>query len=410
MGKITKLWYSYDFANSFASSVLVFYYPLILAEKGVGSAWIGIPASISTIILLIILPRLGNYSDAKEKKMFFIRIASILMLVSLAVIAFLSQHSEIFSLNILFLLSVCYILFQVCFQGSFGFYSAMLRNISNPENSAKISGIGIALGQLGNVLSLGIIGIILGSSFVFLGLSGKPLAFLLGGLLFVGISLPFLLQKESPTKQVNQSFSYKALLKKVFSDKKRYLFIVGYSLLADSILTFQIYITVYLKDIFNFSDQLIAYAGITGLVSTVIGGFVIQAIVTKIKDKEKTYIFSAIFYSFCFFLYAVIPEITWVAFVCLAFSGFAYAMVFSLARSIYSEISPENEQAGFFSIFTIFERAASVVGPLVWLAAFYVLEKFGKNMQYRGAVLVLAITCLVGFYFLKKSSKFKAIS
>ena len=37
-----QLWYLYDFANSFASSVVIFYFPLLLLRGGAGDTWIGI--------------------------------------------------------------------------------------------------------------------------------------------------------------------------------------------------------------------------------------------------------------------------------------------------------------------------------------------------------------------------------
>src|SRR3989344_3550348 len=183
MKKNIRLWYLYDFANSFASIVLIFYYPLMLAERGASNTWIGVSASIATGVLLLILPYLGAYSDRTGKRIFFIKIVSFLMVPPLFILAFLIQKTDILSTSILLILSFFYILFQVCFQGSYVFYSAMLRSITDTDNNAKVSGIGLGLGQLGNAFALGIIGPIIGSSLIIIGLSGKPLALLIGGVL-----------------------------------------------------------------------------------------------------------------------------------------------------------------------------------------------------------------------------------
>ena len=79
------------------------------------------------------------------------------MVASLFVLAFLIKNIDVFDVSILLILSFFYILFQVCFQGSYVFYSAMLRNITNTDNNAKVSGIGLGLGQLGNAVALGIL-------------------------------------------------------------------------------------------------------------------------------------------------------------------------------------------------------------------------------------------------------------
>ena len=405
MKKIIRLWYLYDFANSFASVVLIFYYPLMLAEKGASNTWIGISAAIATGILLLILPYLGAYSDKTGKRIFFIKIASILMVVSLFSLAFLIQNIGVFSISILFLLSLFYILFQVCFQGSYVFYSAMLRAITDTDNNARVSGIGLGLGQLGNAFALGIIGPVLGSTLIIIGLSGKPLALFLGGILFALLSIPFLRQKDVKNDVEKIGFSYRVFFKTIFSEKRIFFFLVGYSLLADSILTFQLYLTLYITKVFDFSDKLVTYAGMAGLIFAVLGGFIASKLVSRLKNKEKALRVSSIFYIVSFCALALIPKISLLVFVALALSGTAYGLLFSLARTVYSEISPHDRQGEFFSIFTIFERTASIVGPLVWLLTFYLLKNFGENIQYRGSMLLLVLVCTCGFYYLIKSNR-----
>jgi len=404
MNKTIRLWYLYDFANSFASVVLIFYYPLMLAEKNASNAWIGVSASIATAILLIILPYLGAYSDRTGRRIFFIKIASVLMVLSLLVLAFSMQKIEIFSVPILFMLSFFYILFQVCFQGSYVFYSAMLRSISTTDNNAKVSGVGLGLGQLGNALALGIIGPIIGSTFIIIGLSGKPLALFLGALLFALISIPFFTQKDSKNDAEKVGFSYKEFLSRIFSEKRVFWFLIGYSLLSDSILTFQLYLTLYIKRVFDFSDQMVTYAGIVCLLFGVVGGFLASKFVYTLKDKGRALRVSSILYAICIGIFAIVPNIPFLIFLSLALGGTAYGLLFSLARTVYSEISPENKQGEFFSIFTVFERAASVVGPLAWLLTFYALKNWGENIQYRGSLIFLMLICFCGFYYLKRSS------
>ena len=405
MMKKIRLWYSYDFANSFASVVLLFYYPLILTERGVSDMWIGISASVATAILLFILPYFGAWSDRTGKRIYIIKIASVVMVLSLFIIAFIMQISDSLDTITLCVLSFFYILFMVCFQGSYAFYSAILRQITTVENNTKVSGIGLGLGQLGNVFGLLVISPILGSSFVIIGLSGKPSALFLGGLFFALISLPFLFQKDSTDNIIEIPFSYRKFIKKLFLEKRIFLFIIGYALLSDSILTFQLYITIYIKRVFDFSDQLVTYAGVTGLFFGVLGGFLASKLVSKLNDKEKALGVSAICYAFCFGFAALIPRVPFIVFISLALSGLCYGLVFSLARTIYSEISPEKEQAEYFSIYTVFERAASIIGPLLWLLIFFLLRNFGENIQYRGSVLFLMAICLFGFYYLRKSKK-----
>lgn len=154
------LWYWYDFANSFASSVIVFFFPLLLSEKGASDVWIGISTAISTVILLTFYPRLGNRSDILyNKKMLYMRISSVFMFLSLIGIAFFTNFNQVLSIYELLTVSILYITFQVSFQGSYVFYSAMMQDFENNGGEKnRISSFGLGIGQLGNAISIGIMG------------------------------------------------------------------------------------------------------------------------------------------------------------------------------------------------------------------------------------------------------------
>jgi UMF1 family MFS transporter len=403
--KKVKLWYLYDFANSFASVVLLFYYPLILSDRGASDAWIGVSASIATGILLLVLPYLGAYSDRTGKRIQLIRIGSIVMVISLLAISFITSRNGQFEVSILVSLSFLYVLFQVCFQGSYSLYSAMLRNITDSSRSVKVSGFGYGIGQLGNAIAILIIGAIIGTQVIMIGLSDKSLAIFLGALFFFAISILFLRQKDSENKKIS-TFSYKKFFKKIFKNKRVFLFLIGYSLLADATLTFQLYLAIYVRKIFGFSDHLVSYVVFIGLVFGVLGAFFANKLVKKINNVNKTLRWASILYGINFGLCAIIPPVPALVFIVLAMSGIGFGLFFSLSRVVYSQITPADSQGEYFSIYTTFERAASVVGPLVWLLTFYLLKVFGENIQYRGSVLLLVVICFLGLYFVKKSEKY----
>lgn len=399
------LWYLYDFANSFASIVLLFYYPLILSEKGASDARIGISASIATGILLLILPYIGALSDKTGKRISFIKIGSIIMIIALIVMSLIIKDSEVFNLTVLFSLSFLYVIFQVCFQGSYMIYSAMLRQISDSTNNVKVSGQWYGFGQLGNAIALVLIGGIISMPIVVWGLSGKTLALSLGGILFLILSSFFLRQKELPQNNIIKKFSYKEFFKKITKNKKVFNFLIWYSLLADAILTFQLYVALYVSNVFHFSDKAVSYVGVVWLIFSVLGAFLTNKFVNKIKNKNKVLKIAGLLYGICFGICAFMPVIDMAIYISLAFCGFCYGVLFSLFRVIYSEISPDDSQWEFFSIFTVFERAASVIGPLVRLLTFYLLSSFWESIQYRWSVLLLMIVCFIGIIFLRKSEK-----
>jgi len=91
----TRLWYLYDFANSFASVVIIFYFPLLFVEKGGLDLWVGIGASISTILLILFLPMIGHWADRTGRRILLITISSIGMSVFLVILAFLFSSDSL---------------------------------------------------------------------------------------------------------------------------------------------------------------------------------------------------------------------------------------------------------------------------------------------------------------------------
>ena len=137
---------------------------------------------------------------------------------------------------------------------------------------------------MGNVVCLIITNICISAGIILLGVTGKPLGLLIGGVLAMLVTLPFLLSlpKQAPVLKQPTAFSYTKMLKIVLSDKRLFFFLVTMMLLYDTILTFQIYISSYMKIVFHFTDSLVLYAGITGLTFGIIGaasgGFLVKKV------------------------------------------------------------------------------------------------------------------------------------
>ena len=122
--------------------------------------------------------------------------------------------------------------------------------------------------------------------------------------------------------------------------------------------------------------------------------------VTKIASPTKVLFYSALVYMFCACLFAIASPSLYKIFVLLACSGLSYGLVFSLGRAVYAEIIPLHSQHEYFGFFTVFERMAAVVGPIVWTATFLMMADFGKVVQYRISVFGLAVVTFCAFMLL----------
>lgn len=406
------LWYLYDFANSFASIVLIFYFPLIISEKGINESWIGISTSIATGLMLLFLPYFGVWSDKIKNRLFFLKACSWIIFASLLLLAYSTNYLDSDNTFLIVTSFALYILFLMMFQSSYVFYTAQLKDLSDENTNIKVSGNGNGLGQVGNILGLLAVMPVIGGGIIFLGLQGKSLTFFIGALLFIILSSFFLYQKQNNISIITiiPTFSYRQYLVEIFGEKKIFYYLVGYALLADALLTFQLYTTIYFKNVFDLSDKMVSLVGIVGLFFAIVGAFLSHTLVMVTKSKNRAMLCASIIYAVAFILCALSPKNEWAPFLVMIPAGLGFGFLFSISRVIYSDMTPRDEQAKYFSIYTIFERSASVIGPLLWVASFALLSSFGKDIQYRGSVLILFCICIVGVYYLQKSFSLKSPS
>ena len=259
---------------------------------------------------------------------------------------------NLISYGLLIFITVLYTVFQFSFQGSFAFYSAQLNKISTKENNTKVSGAGLAYGQLGNAVAIGLIGYII-AHYHFFGFYDKSLAFMLGAMMFFFLSLPYLVNQESVETERIEPFSYKKLLGKIKNDKGLMYFLIGYSFLADGILTFQVYLTIFMKETYGLTEQQTINIGIASLLAVVFTGLTISTFIKICKNKYHALIIGAIAYLLCFVILAIIPSSFFVVLGALLFAGIAYGLFFAVSRAYYSEITPHDSQAEYFSIYSI---------------------------------------------------------
>lgn len=396
------LWYSYDFANSFAGIVLIFYFPLILIERGGLEEWIGVASSAATACMLVILPRIGNYADRTGRGRMFIFGGTLFATVMLFVLVLLFSFTEPSFLTTLVAL-VCYGLFYIGYEIAITIYSGMLRLLSEKTTVVHISGIGYASGQFGNVACLIVTNIFVTSGIIFYGVTGKPLGLLIGALGALIGTLPFVFslpKVASVVESYSSQFSYKRLVMMVHGDGRLRMYLFITILLYDTILTFQLYVTSYLKIVFDFSDSMVIYAGIVGLGFGVLGALLGGLLVRVFGSAVRVLMYSSLLYAVCAFLFSIATDSIISVFLLLAVSGISYGLLFSVGRAVYALIIPKEMKHEYFGMYTVFERMAAVVGPLLWMTTFFAVSSYGNVAQYRVSVFGLACIALCAFLLL----------
>ncbi|MGC9316102.1 MAG: MFS transporter, partial [bacterium] len=70
------------------------------------------------------------------------------------------------------------------------------------------------------------------------------------------------------------------------------------------------------------------------------------------------------------------------------------------ARPLLVELAPPDAVGRFFGLYSLSGKAAAIVGPLIWGFVILVLEPFGENLAYRGAVISLIVLIASGYFVL----------
>ena len=260
------LWSLYDFANSLAFINVSFYFVLWFVSDLKGSSiWVSIPVALSTIVLFFTLPALGAFSDKIRRRMPFLIVFSLCAIVSLFLLGFLAVKTNALSQPVLIGIVILYFLFQYFYQAALAFYNPFIDDLSVGKTKEFISGIGMAAGQVGNIIGLLLVFPIAQGKFSFLGLSGRSSTFLVGAILFLIFSLPvfiFLKDRSSKTEVGFEKQKLGKSFKETLKDLKNIRqypgvlsYLISYYLFSDAILTLQLFASLYLEKVGGLADK-----------------------------------------------------------------------------------------------------------------------------------------------------------
>ncbi len=415
------LWVLFDFANSLASISVAFYFSLWLVQDNkVSDIWITIPIVVSTLLLFITLPFFGGISDRIQKRMPFLRVFTLLSIVSLFFLGLVAVTNTSFTSSTLLLITILYFLFQYSYLASFSFYNSFIHDLSTSRTKEKISGLGLAAGQLGNVVGLLLILPVAQGKIPIFGATGREATFLVASLLFLIFSLPvliFLKDKKrevtaQPVEPKGRTFggSFKDVLRDLYEIRKYpgvLMYLITYYFFADAILTLNLFVSLYMEKVGGLGDKQKTFAAIIGLAAAVLGALLSPLLARRLKSTRLA--IATLIGSWAVFIAIFAFSTNQILFmVMLALNGFAFGALFSLSRAFFSYLVPENEQGKFFGVYTLFERFASVLGPLLWSGTILAFASFGEVIKYRFAMLSLALLVAISFFtfrFVKEPQK-----
>ena len=386
------LWSLYDFANSIVYITFLLYFAQwLVVDGGLSDFWYNALFAIATLLLLLSAPPLAAYVDKHGGAKFFLNWATVGTAVgygAAALCALGSTHNVV-------LAALAFLVGQYFYQLSFVFYTPMLIQIAEPGRRARASGIGQFANALGQITAV-LIALPLATS------HAGPL--LPAVLLFFVLALPMLLWFKDgrpspvaifPVFRSEFALSFKKLAA-FLTTSAAGSFLLAYFFFNDAVITLSNNYAIVLERMFAAPDNAKSLLLLAILIMSAIGG-VIAAWVAERVGVFKTLVGLLLCWVVMLPLLALAP--TFAVFAVLTVPvGLLIGSSYSTARVYLTEILRPEEMNYGFSLFTLFERFASFVGPLSWGTT---IALFGGGiLSYRAAIGTMAVLMLVGLVIL----------
>lgn len=421
--KLLHAWAFYDWANSvyslvIASAVFPLFYGALFALKNVetleffGRNWASSSiifgtTAIAFLIVAIISPLLSGVADFLGNKKFFLKFFCYLGALSTIGLAFFSL--DVIGIGLLF-----YLLALVGFWGSLVFYNSYLPDIAHPEQQDAISAKGYSLGYVGSVLLLLVcLGLILGHKIFGFDneVMGMRVSFVLTGLWWIGFSqytykyLPKGTKKEGKlTKDVfYQGFNeLKGIWTAMQSQARLKKYLIAFFIYSMGVQTVMLAATY-------FGEQELQWGSIDKTMGLIISILLIQlvavvgAILTsklseRIGNVKALIVINVIWIAICAWAYFVYTPVQF--FITAGVVGLVMGGIQSLSRSTYSKLLPETDDtASYFSFYDVSEKIGIVIGMFIFLG---IQERTGSM---RTAIIFLIFFFALGVYLLTRVPK-----
>jgi UMF1 family MFS transporter len=382
-------WYLYDFGNSaYAAVVLLAIYSAYFKEEVVGGAegsrfW-GIAVGIAMLVVAVTSPILGtiaDFSGSKKRFLFFYTAMACLFTATL----FFVQKGDLL-IGMLF-----FILAEIGYRSAQVFYNALLPEIAGPEEMARISGNGWAIGSAGGIICLLLV---------------LPPIVLVGGPLIVRLSLVFtavffaasalpiflwLRERVEPQKlpagENYVTLAFKRLghtIKAVKAFREFIKFIIAFLVYNDGILMILDFGAIIGAVLYGMEQQELIIFMIIVQLASVAGAYLFGLIADDFGGKRSLVVSLLLTMVPVIWLYFSYSRLQFYFIGALA--GFALTGVQSVSRTVVGMFSPPGQSAEFYGFFAVTGRTSSFIGPTIFGLLAAEATKWYMNTQQMTAL------------------------
>jgi len=394
-------WCMYDWANSAHSTIYITVLVLYLqgavlpGDDGL-TAW-GWGIGITTLISAILSPILGAIADAHANKRTWLCITTMLGAGASALLFFGTPERPWFFVAMFLIANLNYELVQ-------SFYNAFLPEIADDQHMSEVSAWGYGTGYVGGglMLVLALVIVKFGESW---GLPTEDhflprLCLLCMGLWWAVFSLPTLLivRDKSRPRLERRSLVATALtgfeeVKRTIGDIRRYrmlaIFLVGFLIFNDGVMTVISQASVYAKNKFQMDDESLIPVFLMIQFVALPGAIFLGWFANKIGQKNALQLCLAVWV--LVLISGFLIREVWQFWVMAAMTALVMGGTQSVSRTIMGLMTPESRTGEFFGFFNLSGKAFSMFGPIMFT------EILKRTESANWAILSLLVFFIVGW-------------
>ncbi len=391
-------WAFYDFANTIFSFAIVSFAMGPWATRFLGEATgtflFTVALSLSVAVNAVVSPVLGAMSDRTGGRKRYLLVFTVMCVAPTLFIGFVN-----IGLGLLF-----FAIANFGFQAALIYYDAMLPDVARPGMLGRLSGVGVALGYVGTIVS----GLLFGLTVTDDG-ETTAASFLLIGSLFAIFAIPiFAIVHERkavgiPFRAGNALRSWSQVAATIRNARRfpgLMRFIVGRFFYTDPINTAIAVMSLFAINAIGFTQTESRFVLIGLTVAAVVASFGWGVLADRIGPKRTL---MWVLGSWTLGLLIVGLTLERLPFLLAgAILGSGLGGVAVTDRLLLLRLAPPAQIGEMFGLYGLAGKASAVIGPLVYGAIIGLLQPSLGRDAYRIAILSLLVLMVVGFLIVRR--------
>jgi len=369
----------------------------------------------ATFLLLVFLsPILSGIADAGGKRMFFLKMFTIIGSIGCAALFFFYQPEHIWVGVIAFALGT------IGYGGSLVFYNSYLPQISTEDQYDKVSAKGYAYGYVGSVLLLAFI-LVLSMKPELFGLATENylpvrIGFLLVGLWWFGFAqitfnrMPKDTKGPTPQGIIKKGFrELKGTFFQVIKNVNVRRFLLSFLFFSAGVNTIIYVASIFASEEIGFDQtELIVLILILQMVAVV--GAIFFAHISKLKGNKFALIVQIIIWmAICLVAYFTTSKMAF--YILVGFVGMVLGGIQALARSSYTKLLEDDvdDLTSYYSFFDVLFKISIVGGTFLYGMVHHITDDMRNSMLSLAILFLIGLIVLMGVSFNKEKGNLTSV-